>query len=97
MRCSSIRPAIFHAFSTFYIISQLRVTENIGSQSDVLVPNAIVKIFMFMRARAFSGSSPKTRFIICMTLSSRLEPKGSFRKGTLIVYIGGEIFGNGGS
>ena len=31
------------------------------------------------------------------SLSFALEPEGSFREGTLVVYIGGEIFGNGGS
>ena len=51
MRCSSIKHVIFHAFSTFYIISQLRVTETTGSQSDVLVPNSSVKLLMSLRAR----------------------------------------------
>ena len=73
MRCSSMKPVIFHAFSTFYIISQLRVTETIGSQNDVLVPKSNEKLFMFLCAGVFSSLSSKTRFIIGMTLSSRLE------------------------
>jgi len=31
------------------------------------------------------------------SLSFAFEPEGSFREGTLVVYIGGEIFGNSGS
>jgi len=38
-----------------------------------------------------------TLVIVFSSLSFALEPEGSFREGTLVVYIGGEIFGNGGS
>jgi len=73
VRCSSIKPVIFHAFSTFYIISQLRVTETTSSQSDAFVPNSTEKLYMFLRARVFSSSSLNTHDIICMTLSSCLK------------------------
>jgi len=51
MWCSSIKPVIFHAFSTSFVISQLRVTETTGSQNDVFLPNSTEKLYMFLLAR----------------------------------------------
>jgi len=70
-----MKPVIFHAFSTFYIISQLRVTETTGSQNDVLVPKSNEKLQMFLRARIFSSSSLNMHHDIIMTLSLRLEDR----------------------